>query len=107
MRELLRPPVPAFQSQVSPQTVEQDKVVEPPPRICTEALETGARCGSGRAQKFVSGFEKQRHFAGENALVVNWADSVTHAVKIGAIQPSVLNQALQADQQWISSEGRG
>ena len=59
MREFTGPAVPAFQLETRAQTVEENKVIEPPAILATEVVVARSRVGRSRIQEFARRLEQQ------------------------------------------------
>ena len=110
MSEIVRPLIPGFELVAGAQRVEQDKIIEPPGIFRAESFEPAQvprldpdfKKGSGR-------FKQERNFLREDAFVFDRPEAVGDAVDLcrvdlGAVDPAVIGQALEADQQRISGK---
>jgi len=107
MGKFARPLVPALQLKLSPETVEEDEVFQPPGVVATELLKPTAGTGWGGSEKVMRSFKQKRHLSTEDMLVVHGRDRVGQGVNPGTIDPAPIGQAFEADQEWISGKGGG
>src|SRR5262252_4696776 len=106
MRQIMRPLIPAFELLVSAKSIEENEIIEPPGIDGTEAIKTVASKAGGRSDEVASGLEEKRQFVGEDVIVFNRAIVRSQQLELGAVDPAVVGQAFQADQQRVSGEGR-
>src|SRR3984957_18800793 len=96
-RPLARPAIPAFQFVPLTERVEENEVIEPPGVLRTELIEAFARPPCGRGGEILRSLEQQRHFAGEDLVILDRARLRCQSAKLRGVDPAVLGEAFQAD----------
>src|SRR5512140_3176344 len=90
-----------------PQDVEQCERLQPPWVIALELLEAAARAVVGGAKEIRRRLAHERELGATHFVETNMSGAVGKRSELAAVEPAVLGQSFQADQQRVSSEGRG
>src|SRR5271157_6460004 len=113
----MRPAIPGLQFVPRTQSVEKDKILQPPRIFLAEIFQSSQHIIGGSMQEIARRLEQQRHLLRENVVVFYRAGSGRQPVefyrvescrvKLCQLNPAALRQALQADQQRIPGKSRG
>src|SRR5207249_2955539 len=89
------------------QGIEEDEVFEPPFIFAAKLLEARERRLWSVVQEIGSRLGEQRKFMTAHLVVIDRAYGIRKAIERGGINPAMLSQAFEADEQRIAREGRG
>src|SRR3954454_5684566 len=103
--ELARPRIPSRTVEALTKASEEHEVLEPPVVLAAEAFEAIARRTMRVAEKFFCGRMQQWHFAGAHFVIINALDCCRELVQARRLKPSAFSEAVEADEQLVSSEG--
>src|SRR4029077_6939667 len=81
-------------------------IVQPPCVLRIKMLKTLAGVARSRTEKLASRFKQQGHLRGKDVIVLDRVGLGREGRKPGAINPAVISQTLQTDQQGIAGECR-
>src|ERR1017187_6583518 len=89
------------------QYAEQRVVFQPPLIVRAEYVVTLARCAFCTEEKVAGGFTQQRKFEFPDLFKIHAGLAIRKVSETRVIEVTALGQALKADHQHISGEGRG